>query len=142
MFESKRFEELFCSVHVWIFFRKEGGWGYPIPNFLRNFSACVLKSFRKGGRGLPCSKTFEELFCFSLDIFQEEGGCLIPKMIRYIFLLWVTYFPRKIGEDDPNPNTLRFLKSSSKRSKNTGGRVKAVWKKSKQKHIFSSDGFP
>ena len=26
------------------------------------------------GCGLPYSKTFEELFCLSLDIFQEEGG--------------------------------------------------------------------
>ena len=25
MSESKRFEELFCSVHVWTFFRKGGG---------------------------------------------------------------------------------------------------------------------
>ena len=25
------------------------------------------------GGGLRHSKTFEELFCFSLDIFQEEG---------------------------------------------------------------------
>ena len=29
----------------------------------------------KGG-GVPYSKTFEELFCLSLDIFQEEGGGL------------------------------------------------------------------
>ena len=31
-------------------------------------------SGREGG--LPHSKTFEELFCLSLDIFQEEGGGL------------------------------------------------------------------
>ena len=51
-----------------------------------------------------------------------------------------------MGEDDQNPNTLRdfrltkirFLKSSSKRSKNTGGGgVKAVWKKSKHKQFSS-----
>ena len=28
----------------------------------------------KGGGGLPDSKTFEELFCLRLDIFQEKGG--------------------------------------------------------------------
>jgi hypothetical protein len=47
-------------------------------------------------------------------------------------------------EDNQNPNTvrnfslynIRFLKSSLKRSKNTGGGVKAVWKKSKRKQIF------
>jgi hypothetical protein len=57
------------------------------------------------------------------------GGCLIPKIMRYFFLLWVRYFTRKMGEDDQNPNTLRnfssykirFTKRSSKRSKNTGG---------------------
>ena len=69
------------------------------------------------------------------------GGYLIPKMIRYFFLLSVRHFPIKIGEGDQNPNTFssykkRFLKSFSKRSKNTGGGVKAVWKKSKRKQIF------
>ena len=57
----------------------------------------------------------------------------------------------KIGEGDQNLKTLRnfssykirFLKSSSKRSKNTGvGGVKAVGKKSKYKQIFFPDGFP
>ena len=50
-------------------------------------------------------------------------------MMRYFFLLLLRHFPRKMGEDDQNPNTLRkfssykigFKKSSSKRSKNTGG---------------------
>ena len=55
MSEPKRFEELFCSVHVW-------------------------KFFRKGMGGLPYSKLFEELLCLSLEIFQKEGGgYLIPK---------------------------------------------------------------
>ena len=48
MSESKSFEELFCSVHVWTFFQKGGG-GCLNPNFLRNFSACVGKFFREGG---------------------------------------------------------------------------------------------
>ena len=69
MSESKRVRELFCSVHVWTFFRKGGG-GCLIPNFLRNFSAFVLKKFQeRGGVGLPNSKTFEELFGLSLNIF-------------------------------------------------------------------------
>ena len=55
MSESKRFEELFCSVHVWTFFQKGGG--------------------------LPYSKLFEELLCLSLEIFQESGGFLVPKKI-------------------------------------------------------------
>ena len=33
----------------------------------------------------------------------------LPKMMRYFFLLWLRYFPRKIREDDQNPNTLRNL---------------------------------
>ena len=45
------------------------------------------------------------------------------------FLLWVRHFPRKMGEDDQSPNTLknfssyeiRFKKGSLKHSKNTGG---------------------
>ena len=44
MSESKRFEELFCSVHVWTFFQKRGG--------------------------LPDSKLFEELFSLCLEIFR------------------------------------------------------------------------
>ena len=59
MFESKRFEELFCSVHVWTF-------------------------FQKGGGGLPDSKLFEELFSLCLEIFQK-GGNLIPKLLRNFF---------------------------------------------------------
>ena len=88
----------------------------------------------------------------SLEIFQEEGGGLPDsKDDEVLFLLWVRHFPRKMEEDDQNTNTLRnfslykikFLKSSSKRSKNTGGgEVKAVWKKSKRKQIFFPDGFP
>ena len=47
MSESKLFEELFCSVYVWKFFRKRGV-------------------------GLPNFKLVEEIFCLSLDIFQDE----------------------------------------------------------------------
>ena len=50
--KSKRFEELFGSVHVWTFFQKEGG-------------------------GLPNSNLFEELFCMCLKIFQGGGHCCI-----------------------------------------------------------------
>ena len=94
MSESKCFEELFCSLHVWTFFFKKGG-VWLIPNFLRNFSAwflkkiqgggvyfipkllrnffaCVRKFFRKGGGGLPNSKNFEELFC--LCFLGDRGG--------------------------------------------------------------------
>ena len=39
------------------------------------------------------------------------GGYLIPKMIRYFFLLLVRHFPMKIGEGDQNPNTLRNFSS-------------------------------
>jgi hypothetical protein len=64
--------------------------------------------------GLPCSKTFEELFCLSLTIFQEEvggGGLPDSKDDEVLFLLWVRQFPRKMGEYDQNPNTeeLKFL---------------------------------
>ena len=53
MSESKRYEELFCSVHVWTFFR----------------------------RGLPNTKLFEELFSLYLEIFQERGGGhLVPNI--------------------------------------------------------------
>ena len=67
MSESKSFEELFCSVHVWKFFQKGGG----LPNsklFEELFCLC-LEIFQGGGGGLPYSKTFEELFSLSLDIF-------------------------------------------------------------------------
>ena len=49
------------------------GGGCLIPNFFRNFSSHVWKFFQEGGGGLPDSKTFEELFCLRLDIFQEKG---------------------------------------------------------------------
>ena len=55
-----------------------------------------------------------------------------------------------MGEDDQIPNILknfisskiRFKKSSSKDSKNTGAGVKAIWTFSKQKLFFLSDVFP
>ena len=58
MSKFKRFEELFCSFHVWTFFRKGGG--------------------------LLNSKLSVELFCLCLEIFQERGGggYLIPKLLR------------------------------------------------------------
>ena len=36
----------------------------------------MFGNFSGRGGGLPYSKTFEELFSLSLDIFQEEGGGL------------------------------------------------------------------
>ena len=61
----------------------------------------MLGNFSGKGVGLPYSKNFEELFCVSLDIFQEGGvGYLIPKMMRYFFLLSVRHFPMKIGDGD------------------------------------------
>ena len=99
---------MFCSC-LDIF--SERGGGYLIPNFLRNFSPCVWKIFREGG-GLPYSKTFEELFSLSLDIFQEEGGGLPDsKDDEVLFLLWLRHFPRKMGEDDQYLNTLRNFSS-------------------------------
>ena len=53
----------------------ERGGDCLIPNFLMKFSASAWKIFRKGG--VPFSKTFEGLFCLSLDIFQEEGGAVV-----------------------------------------------------------------
>ena len=84
MSETKTFEELFVvfmfghfqegggdclipnflrnfSACVWTFFRKVGG-GYLIPKILRNFSACVWTFFRREGGGLPDSKDDEEHF--------------------------------------------------------------------------------
>ena len=72
--------------------------------------------------------------------------------ILAMFLLWVRHFPRKMGEDDQNPNALRnfssykgrffkkFLEAFQKYM--GGGGVKAVWKKSKSKQISFLDGFP
>ena len=36
-----------------------------------------MEIYQEGG-GLPDSKTFEELFCLRLDIFQEKGGGGLP----------------------------------------------------------------
>ena len=56
-----------------------------------------------------------------------------------------------MGEDDKNPNILRNFTSSEIGFKNkflkgfqqySGGGVKAIWTFSKQKEIFSDDGFP
>ena len=69
MTESKLFEELFGSVYVWTLFRKREG-------------------------ELPNSKLFEELFCLSLDIYQEEGGYLIPKKFRNFSACAWTFFRR------------------------------------------------
>ena len=73
MSESKRYEELFCSVHVWTFFRKGGG-GFPNTKLFEELFSLYLEIFQERGGGSPCSKTFEELLCLSLDIFKEERG--------------------------------------------------------------------
>ena len=111
MSESKRFEELFCSVHVWTFFQKGGGGLPDSKNFEELFSLC-LEIFQEREGGLPCPKNVEELFCLSLEIFQEErGGLPDSKDDEVLFLLWVRHFPRKIEEDDQNTNTLRNFSS-------------------------------
>ena len=38
-------------------------------------------------------------------------SCLILKMMRYFYLLWVWHFPKKMGENDQNTNTLRNFSS-------------------------------
>ena len=51
--------------------------------------------FSGRGGGLPNSKLFEELFCLSLDIYQEEGGGnLIPKLLRNFSACVWTFFRR------------------------------------------------
>ena len=93
-----------------------GGGGYLVPKLLRNFFACVWTFFRKRG-----------------------GVAWVS-----FFLLWDRHFPRKMWEDDQNPNTLknfssykiRFLKSSSKRSKNTGGGSRLFGKNSNRNRFF------
>ena len=58
-------------------------------------------------------------------------------MMRNFFLLWLRHFPRKMLEDNQNHNTvrnfslynIRFLKSSSKRSKNTEGEGSRLFEK-------------
>ena len=60
--------------------------------------------------------------------------------------IFVSAFPRKMLEDNQNPNSvrnfslynIRFLESSSKHSKNTGGGgvVKAVWKNPNKSRFF------
>ena len=92
---------------------QKGGGSCLNPKVLRNFFVLFMFGhfFRRGGR-LPKSKLFEEFFCLCLEIFQGRGwGYLIPKMMRYFFLLSVRHFPMKIGEGDQNPNTLRNFSS-------------------------------
>ena len=96
MSESKSFEELFCSVHVWTFFQKGGGvawfqtfWGTfllvfgnfsergggnLIPKLLRNFFAWVWTFFRKRGGVAWFQRWWGTFFCFGLDIFQGKWG--------------------------------------------------------------------
>ena len=70
MSESKRFEEIFCTLQVWTIFRKGGV--------------------------LPYSTLFGELLCFSLDIFKKEGGFLFQKNWG-TFLLDLTFFQEREG---------------------------------------------
>ena len=62
------------SASVWNF-SKVGGRGLPKSQLFKELFCSVhaLTFFRKGG-GLPYSKLFEELLCLSLDIFQEGRG--------------------------------------------------------------------
>ena len=46
-----------------------------------------LEIVQQEGRGLPDFKTFEELFCLCLDIFQERGGLPDAKDGEAHFLL-------------------------------------------------------
>ena len=69
--------------------------------------------FRKEGT-LPNSKTFQELSCFIVENFQEEGGGYrILKMMRIIFLLWLGYFWSKIGDDLGGCQNLSHLRNFS-----------------------------
>ena len=45
----------------------------------------MLGNFSGKGVGLPYSKIFEELFCVSLDIFQEGGGLPNSKNDEVLF---------------------------------------------------------
>ena len=67
----------------------------------------MVGNFSRWVGGLPDFKTFEELFCFGLDIFSRKGGYLIARMLRNFFRLDFIHFPTKIGEDDQNQTTLR-----------------------------------
>ena len=52
-------------------------------------------TFQEEGGGLPNSKLFEELFCLSLDIYQEgRAGYLIPKLLRNFSACVWTFFRR------------------------------------------------
>ena len=62
MSETKLFE----GLHVWTFFRKRGG--LPNSKLFEELFCLSLDIYQEGG-GVPDSKTFEELFCLRLDIF-------------------------------------------------------------------------
>ena len=104
-----------------------------------------MNIFQEGG-GLPDSKTFEELFCLRLDIFQEKGGGLPDsKDDEEHFCFYLDIFQVKFGGITKVQTLwgtlvrikLGFEKSSSKDSKKQqGGGVKAKLKKTKQKQIF------
>ena len=116
-FPNPNFSRNFFVMFMFGHFSERGG-GLPNTKLFEELFCFCLDIFQERGGGLPCSKTFEELFCLSLNIFQEEGGvgCLIPKMMRYSFLLWVRHFPRKMGEDDQNPKTLKIFREAFKKS--------------------------
>ena len=129
------------------------------------FSVHILEFFREGG-GLPISKIFEEIFCLSLEIFQEGvgdylipnllkkflaciwtffkkggvGNYLISKMLRNLFLLWLRNF--SINTLSPiSRYKIGFIQISPK-IKEGGGGNQGPLDKIQTKTLFLRDGFP
>ena len=134
--ESKLTKKLLCSDHVWTFFLERGG-GVAL---FQTFGGTFLLEFGRGG-----VTWFQKVWgTFLLEFGHFSVRAPDSKDDEELFLLWFRQYPRKIWEDDKNPNILRnfnsykirFKKSSLKDSKNKGGGVKAVWKNSKQEQIF------
>ena len=78
------------------------------------------------------------------------GGMPDSKDYEVLFLLWVRHFPRKMGEADKNPNTLRNFSSFKigvkkvpqsvpKIQRGDYGRLEKIQTLT---DFYSSDGFP
>ena len=111
-----------------------GGWN--LRKFQLHSFYGLLKFGNFWGRGgVPDSKTFEELFCLHLDIFQK-----FPKMMRDIFCFDLVFFKYKIWGDNQSLNTfgnfssykIRFKKKFLKRFQTTAGGSRPNWRKNKQ----------